>query len=71
MTVVEVLNKVGALTPKEREELLPILVDLVAKDRCAPPRRLSELRGVGKEIWQGVNANAYVEDLRSEWDSPR
>ena len=71
MTVVEVLDKVGALTPREREELLPMLVDLLAKDGCAPKRRLSELRGLGKEAWQGIDANAYVDDLRSGWDRPR
>jgi hypothetical protein len=26
------------------------------------------LRGLGKEIWAGVNADAYVDGLRSGWD---
>jgi hypothetical protein len=31
-------------------------------------RRLSELRGLGKEIWQGIDAQEYVDQLRDEWD---
>ena len=32
------------------------------------PRRLLDLRGLGKEMWQGVDPVAYVRDLRDEWD---
>jgi hypothetical protein len=27
-----------------------------------------ELHGLGAEIWQGIDAQEYVEQLRSEWD---
>lgn len=27
-----------------------------------------ELRGLGKEIWEGVDAAAYIEEERSSWD---
>jgi hypothetical protein len=27
-----------------------------------------ELHGLGREIWQGVDPDAYVERLRGEWD---
>ena len=39
-------------------------------ERTEAPRRLSELRGLGKEIWQGIDAQAYVDRLRDEWDQP-
>jgi len=29
-----------------------------------------QMWGLGKEIWQGVNADEYVESLRADWDSP-
>jgi len=32
-------------------------------------RHLSELRGLGKEIWEGVDAQEYVNQLRKEWDN--
>ena len=34
-------------------------------------RSILELRGLGKEIWQGVNAQTYVDRLREEWDTNR
>ena len=32
----------------------------------SPERRLSNLRGLGKEIWQGEDAQGYVNRLREE-----
>ncbi len=29
---------------------------------------LLELEGLGAEIWQGVDAQQYVNELRDEWD---
>ena len=31
-------------------------------------RDIMGLHGLGKEIWNGVDAQAYVDELRSEWD---
>ncbi len=33
-----------------------------------PRRSLLELEGLGAEIWAGVEAQAYVDELRSEWN---
>ena len=71
MTVAEVLEQVKALSPEERNELANLLIGLVDLDTTSLQRRLSELRGVGKEIWQGVDAQAYVDQMRDEWDQPR
>lgn len=38
-----------------REELDPVLA----------------MQGVGKEIWEGIDADAYVAELRSGWDEPQ
>jgi hypothetical protein len=27
-----------------------------------------ELEGLGAEIWEGIDAQEYVDQLRSEWD---
>ena len=40
-------------------------------DKSKDKRDLTELRGLGKEIWQGIDAQAYVNELRDEWDQPR
>ena len=31
-------------------------------------RQLTELRGLGKEVWGGIDAQAYVDEIRDEWD---
>jgi hypothetical protein len=33
--------------------------------------RWEDARGLGKEIWEGVDAQAYVDALRSEWEHRR
>jgi hypothetical protein len=60
------------LPPAERLRLLAI----VAQDLAVPPaeqdrqyqRSLLELEGLGAEIWQGIDAQRYVDELRNEWD---
>ena len=71
MTVADVLEQVKALSPEERKEQANLLIGLVDLDTTSLQRRLSELRGVGKEIWQGVDAQAYVDQMRDEWDQAR
>jgi hypothetical protein len=47
-----------------------------AKERYATQRERQEpwlgglmrLRGLGKEIWEGIDADAYVRELREGWD---
>jgi AbrB family looped-hinge helix DNA binding protein len=36
--------------------------------RKAPARPSSRLRGLGKEIWTGVDPVEYVRDLWRQWD---
>ncbi len=33
-----------------------------------PPRSLAELRGLGKEVWEGVDPAAHVAAERRTWD---
>lgn len=68
MTVSEVLQQAKALSPRERKELLKSLHDLVAKDDQKPKRSLLELAGLGKEVWQEIDTDAYINELRDEWD---
>lgn len=68
MSVNELLLKAKALTPNERKELLNMLRDLVAADEQKPQRSLLELRGLGKQYWQGIDTDAYLNELRDEWD---
>jgi hypothetical protein len=35
------------------------------------PRRRSimELQGLGRDIWEGIDAGSYIDALRHEWDN--
>jgi hypothetical protein len=70
MTIAEILQQAKTLSVQERKELVKLLVDSLDVPEAVPcqQRRLSELRGLGKEIWEGVDAQEYVNQLRNECD---
>ena len=68
MTITEILEQAKTLSPRERKELAKLLIDMLDVGNAPAQRRLSELRGLGKEIWQGVDAQEYVNQLRDGWD---
>jgi hypothetical protein len=70
MTIAEILQQARTLSVEERKELIKSLVDSLDVPEVATrqQRRFSELRGLGKEIWEGIDAQEYVNRLRSEWD---
>ena len=63
-------NHVKPLSTADRSRLLQMTTHDLA--RTAPQetekRRILALRGLGKEIWHGVDAQQYVDGLRKEWD---
>lgn len=74
MTVAEIMEKAKALSWQEQKELIKLLVDALAVD--APSEiasqkrhRLSDLRGLGADIWQDIDPQEYVDQLRDEWDA--
>jgi hypothetical protein len=70
MTVAELLEQAKSLSAQERKELLKLLVDSldIGEKTSHRQRSLTELRGLGKEIWAGIDAQEYVNQLRGEWD---
>lgn len=69
--IVEIYEKyVKPLPTVERLRLLEMTVHDLALTAPHEPQKRSilELRGLGREIWQGVDAQKYVDDLRGEWD---
>ncbi|MCC7209549.1 MAG: hypothetical protein IT323_19730 [Anaerolineae bacterium] len=76
MTIQDVIRGAKALSASERRELIKILVDTLTDEggddqKSQPerrPRSLLELAGLGAEMWRDVDAQEYVNRLRSEWD---
>jgi len=51
------------------------LVEIIARDLSTTTvteqprqRSLLELEGLGAELWQEIDAQEYVNELRKEWD---
>lgn len=67
--VVELDEDLGAGTRR----LTLVVIEEHAADRGALPEparppSLLALRGLGAELWKGVDAQEYVNELRREWD---
>ena len=63
---------VKPLPPAERLRLIAMttqdLAQQNAEEESRPKRSIMELHGLGAEIWKGIDAQEYVNELRSEWD---
>jgi hypothetical protein len=64
------LRYIKPLSPEVRLRLLAVIASDLAADNDDEPRERSilELRGLGAEIWHGVDAQQYVNELRDEWE---
>ncbi len=64
----EVLSAAQRLDPQDQLRLAEQLIAL-ARRQIGPAKRRSirELRGLGKEIWEGVDAQEYVDKERESW----
>ena len=53
------------LTPEDHERLLRALLE--ESTLPAGRRRITEIRGLGKEVWQSIDAQDYVNAERDSW----
>ena len=59
------------LPSHEQLKLVELIARKMARNRDVtkhPKRSIMELHGLGAEIWEGVDAQEYVNKLREEWD---
>jgi len=62
---------VKPLPKAERLKLLAILAEETARqseESAVHVNSIMDLHGLGKEIWQGIDAQEYVNELRREWE---
>jgi hypothetical protein len=70
MTVTQLYKQyIKPISITEQLELIALISKklLVRTDVKEEKRSLLELEGLGAEIWEGVDAQQYVDDLRNEW----
>ena len=64
-----VLDQARQLTSDEQLKLLEDLAAIVRKKITAKPKHsIMELKGLGKEIWEGIDVEKYIEEERNSWD---
>ena len=65
----EVLDRAQRLAPADQLRLLEELAALLRRKVTVQKRRsILELEGLGKDIWQGVDAQEYVNRERASWN---
>ncbi|KAM3115914.1 hypothetical protein [Phormidesmis sp. 146-33] len=68
-TYQEIRREVKNLNPDEQLRLLEELAAMVRRRMLVKPKRsIVELEGLGKENWQGIDAQEYVNQERDSWD---
>lgn len=69
MTLDALMEEIRTLPVEQRKRLVNLIIDTFTEPDLPINRHsLSELRGLGKEIWEGVDPQEYVNELRREWD---
>lgn len=69
--VEEIYSKhLASLSKEDRLRLLAMLANGLTEVLPSEGKRhsLFELEGLGAEIWKGIDAQEYVDDLRNEWE---
>ena len=65
----DVLNQAQHLTPDEQLRLLEDLAAHLRHQTFSPPKHsIMEFKGLGKEIWKGVDVEKYIDEERNSWD---
>jgi hypothetical protein len=64
----DILKRAQAeLSPGEQQRLAEVLAQHAGRKNGAA-HQITDLRGLGKHVWQGVDADEYVAGERDSWD---
>jgi len=74
LTVEDVNERhIKPLPVPERLRLIATTAEGIAQSEKSeedrPLRRITKLHGLGAETWRGIDAQAHINELRSEWES--
>jgi hypothetical protein len=71
MTLQDMIQQISTLSVDERKQLLHALVDSFDNGVDAPQTPsfdVLDFAGIGAELYDGTDAQQYVNALRDEWD---
>ena len=62
-------NKLRARAKRDRRSLAKEIIQILTQATEEPtPLSILDLKGLGKELWRGLEAAAFVEQERRSWD---
>ncbi len=64
-TLEELIQAASRLAPEDRARLIRALT----QPTIEPEHEITELRGLGKEVWNNIDAQEYVNAERDSWKS--
>jgi len=64
----EILRRAKSLSREEQIRLLVALTQSTGRRNGDRPHSITDLKGLGKEIWSGINPDDYVAGERDSWD---
>ena len=65
----EIVTLIEQLSPEEKRQLIEYVARDLQRTQSAPVHlSWQDARGLGKDIWTGVDVDQYVDALRQEWD---
>ncbi len=68
-TYQEIRRQVENLSVDEQLKLMEELAKMLDDRQSSQPKHsIMELEGLGKDIWQGIDAQKYVDRERQSWD---
>lgn len=69
LSIEKILSEISHLSSIEKEILYSNLeIEMKKNSQSGHNLDILELRGLGKEIWQGIDAQEYVNKERELWD---
>lgn len=64
-----IITLIEQLSPEEKRQLIEYVARDLQRTPSAPVRlSWQDARGLGKDIWAGVDVDQYIDVLRQEWD---
>ena len=68
MTLTEIMHQAKSLSVQERRELVKWLHDSIQQGEEPKKHSILELAGLDADVWKDSDPQAYINQLRSEWD---
>ena len=61
-------ERLRAMARRDRRSVAQQVIHLIeTADSASPKRSILELRGLGADIWEGINVSEYIATERDSW----